>query len=86
MGRVIAFGSLAVLGVLVIASLASLAAVLGGVEPRGYENEARRMRRYATKLRPEWLHASSAPSLESVGGRIAKGGEWVRDRVRAAVN
>ena len=86
MGRVIALGSLAVLGVMVIASLASLAAVLGGVEPRGYENEARRMRRYATRLRPEWLNAPSTQSLESVARRIAKGGGWVRDRARAAVN
>ena len=86
MGRFIAFDSLAVLGVLVIASLASLAAVLGGVEPRGYENETRRIRRYAMTLRPEWLRAPSAQSIESVGGRIAKCGEWFRDRVRATIN
>jgi hypothetical protein len=78
--RIVVTVAIVVAGMVVVVGLASLAALLAGYEPPGFEKEARRVRRYAREHTPDFSRAVEV--LEPVGKQLGRSERWMRDRFR----
>lgn len=81
-GRVVATGAFVLLGVVVVLGAASLAALIAGYDPPGFEKEARRVRRFARDHSPDFSRARDV--LEPMSREFDRGERWVRNRIRSA--
>jgi hypothetical protein len=79
-GKMIATGAFILAGAVFVIGLASVAALIAGYEPPGYEKEARRVRRFALEHRPDF--SKSREALDPVGKQFGRGERWIRDRFR----
>jgi hypothetical protein len=79
-GKMVATGAFILAGAVFVIGLASVAALIAGYEPRGYEKEARRVRRFALEHKPDFSRSREA--LEPVGKQFGRGERWIRDRFR----
>ena len=77
--RVVTTGAFVLLGAVLVLGAASLAALIAGYEPPGYEKEARRVRRFALDHKPDF--SRTAEVLKPVGRQFDRGERWVRRRM-----
>src|SRR5580698_9772975 len=56
-GKIVATGAFVLAGAVFIIGLASVAALIAGYEPPGYEKEARRVRRFASEHKPDFARS-----------------------------
>jgi len=80
LGTLIGVGALCFVGALVVAGAGSLAALLLGFEPPGYEKEARRLRKYTLDHSPDFSRILNANALLP----IKRTESWLQDKVRSA--
>jgi len=81
-GRMVAMGAFALLGVVFVLGAASFAALMAGYEPPGYEARARRLRRYALAHTPDL--PKPADVWEPVGKQLGRSERWMRKRIHEA--
>ena len=82
LGRLIATGAFALLGVVFVLGAASFAALLAGYEPPGYEVKARRLRRYALAHTPDMPKAADV--WQPVGKQLGRSERWMREKIHNA--